>query len=241
VTITKPISIVADGVEAVINTSTGAAAGITINTAAATLVTLRGLTIDMHGNGGAGIAFNAGGALHVQNTVIRKCNNGIYFGPISSGTRELTVADSVVADSGGDGIFITLAGAVVSGGAAVTAVFDRVRVENSGSNGILIDGAGLAVTATVRDSVSIGNVGNGIHASGGNGTNVTVDRTVSMSNSTGIFANGTGTTIRIGNSTVSGNTTGLSTNLSGVIDSYGTNKVNGNGTDGAPTNTIAAN
>jgi hypothetical protein len=45
-----------------------------------------------------GIGFVSGGALHVQNCVIRKAGSGILFLP-ASGTPELYVADSVIADA----------------------------------------------------------------------------------------------------------------------------------------------
>ena len=231
VIINKSISIVAQGAEALINTAVGGAA-IRIQPAADRIVSLRGLTIDLQGTNNNGISFVSGAALHVQNCVIRKSTNGINFAP-ASGTSEIYVADSVIADNSNLGIFV---GPTGSGSAKV--VLDRVRVENS-SNGILFQGGGItgSITATVRDSVSAGNTNSGIVAfEGGSGTtNVMVDRTASVNNLTGIFAAVAGATIRIGDSTVTGNSTGLSIGTGGVIDSYGTNKVNGNTTDGAPT------
>src|SRR3954469_21071908 len=68
VTITKPISIVADGVEAVINAGPGGAAVI-VQAGAADIVSLRGLTIDLHGGAGDGIWFLSGAALHLHESV----------------------------------------------------------------------------------------------------------------------------------------------------------------------------
>jgi hypothetical protein len=53
VTISKSISIVADGVEAVINTSSNGA-GVIVNANAGAIVSLRGLTIDMRGSASFG-------------------------------------------------------------------------------------------------------------------------------------------------------------------------------------------
>ena len=98
VTITKAISIVAQGVEAVINTA-AAGAGITVQVPATAVVALRGLTIDMRGTNNIGIVFTSGAALQVHDTVIRKCTDGIRFQP-ASGNPELYVVDTVIADAG---------------------------------------------------------------------------------------------------------------------------------------------
>ena len=132
-TITKPISIVAQGVEALINTGANGA-GIIVQTGPAQIVSLRGVTIDMRGTDNHGISFVSGAALHVHHSVIRKATTGILFAP-ASGVRELTVADSVMADTGSRGIEVKPSG---SGGAKV--VLDRVRVENSVSVGIAFVG-----------------------------------------------------------------------------------------------------
>ncbi len=235
VTITKPISIVADGVEAVINTAADGA-GITVQAGGAAVISLRGLTIDMRGTANHGIAFNSGGALHVQNCAIRKAENGIEFTP-ASGTPELYVADSVIANAVESGIRV-----LPSGNAGASVVLDRVRVENGASDGIILVGSfsNGSVSATVRDSVAAGNGGPGIFVSDvvPGTTTVMIDRSATVNNSTGIFAVGEAT-IRIGDSTVTGNGTGLATAPNGSIVSYETNKVDGNGTDGAPTGTTA--
>ncbi len=82
-----------------------------------------------------------------------------------------------------------------------------------------------SITATVRNSVSAGNGGQGIFAveAGAGTTTVMIDRSAAVSNEIGLFATGAGATIRIGNSTVSGNTQrGLLVSVSGLIPSYGT-------------------
>lgn len=233
VKINRSISIVADGVAAVINTGLPGGAAIIVEAAADRIVSLRGLTIDLHGTANTGISFVSGAALHVQNCVIRRSINGIGFFP-ASGTSELTVADSAIADTSLYGILVRPTG---NGGAKV--VLDRVRVENAGA-GIVFTGSSTSgsITATVRDSVAAGsNTGAGIFASeGGSGTTVVmIDRTASVNNFDGIAAVGAGAIIRIGDSTVSGNATGLNPVSGGTIESFGTNKVRGNTTDGAPT------
>jgi len=237
-TIAKSISIVADGVEAAILAAGGTGAAIKVQVGFGDSVSLRGLTIDLRGTANIGVSFLSGGALHVHNSVIRGTTDGISFVP-ASGNGELYVANSVIANSSTRGIRVEPSG---SGGAKV--VLDRVRVENApfSSFGIIVSGFSTSgsVSATVRDSVSAGNAIIGIVASdnGSGTTNVMIDRSASLDNTTGIQASGAGATIQIGDSTVTRNGTGLKPFNGGVINSYGTNKVNGNGSDGAATNII---
>jgi hypothetical protein len=230
-TITKAISIVADGVEAVINTASVSAA-IRIQAGNGQAVSLRGLTIEgVTGNNG--ISFVSGAALHVQNCSIRGGVDGIIFQP-SAGVRELYVADSVIANASQNGIDVVPNG---SGGAKV--MLDRVRVENGTSVGIFFNGINTtgSINGTVRDSVASGNGYVGIRAdeTGSGTTSMTVDRSASLNNSIGINSNGPGARIRIGDSTVSGNSVGLDATFGGEILSYGTNKVD----DGSiPTGTV---
>ena len=233
-TIAKPISIVAQGVEALINTGAGGA-GIIVQVGANQIVSLRGLTIDLRGTANNGISFVSGAALHVHNCVIRRPTEGISFRP-ASGTSELYVSDSAIANAT-NGILVTPSG---SGGAKV--MLDRVRVENGVNLGILFSGSNTtgSITATVRESVVAGNAGVGIHAlEPGNGTTtVMVDHATAVDNRIGIRSHGTGATIRIGDSTVTGNDFGLVSFDGGAIESYETNKVDGNGGNETPSSTI---
>ena len=232
-TITKPISIVADGVEAVINTGAGGAA-IIVQASGAAVVSLRGLTIDLRGTNNRGISFVSGGALRVQNCVIRKSDIGIFFEP-ASGTPELHVADSVIANAVTNGILVP-----PTGSAGVTATLIRVRVENTVQEAAIEFSASAttgAIMATVRDSVVTGNGQQGIVVGGGTASAM-IHRSAFVNNTTAIVASGTGV-IRMGDSTVTGNEFGFFPFIGGTIESYGTNKVDGNGADGAPTSTIA--
>ena len=203
------------------------------------MVSLRGLIIDMRGTANHGIFFFSGAALHVHNSVIRKAGEGIFLQP-ASGTLELYVADTTVANSAGTGIEIR-----PNGNANVNVVLDRVRVENSLGNGMAFFGNSTTgiVTATVRASTSTGNGNHGIIAAenaGGGTTTAMLERTASLNNDEmGVIASGAGATIRVGDSTVTGSNSGLSAGSGGAIASYGTNQVNGNVADGNPTSTIA--
>jgi hypothetical protein len=234
-TITKAISIVADGVEAVINTAANGAAIIVQASASNDIVSLRGLTIDVSDN--TGISFVSGFALHVQNCFIRRTANGIIFAPSAAGSSKLHVADSVIAHSRGTGIVVR-----PSGNSGARATLDRVRAERNG-NGISFEGISTTglINGTVSNSVAAGNLETGIFAgdNGSGSVTVMVDHSVITNGVSGIRTSGPGVTIRIGDSTVSGNNTGLVAQGTSEIVSYGTNKVRGNTTNGAPTSTIA--
>jgi hypothetical protein len=83
VTITKPISIINDGVGDVIVETAGAGqTTITINAGPNDAVNLRGLLIEGNGGSPIGIQFNSGQSLSIENCVIRDVTQtGIAFTP----------------------------------------------------------------------------------------------------------------------------------------------------------------
>jgi hypothetical protein len=242
VTITKSISITNDNSgEAGILASL--VNGITVNAGAADIVQIRGLVIEGATNGLNGIRFLAGGALHVQNCVIRNFRSANSFGisiAPASGTTEVFVNNSVIADNGnpstGGGVQIR-----PTGTATVRGVLSRVAVNNN-TSGIFVDGGATSgqIHLTVSDSVTGGSLFSGIAGvSAGATARVVIERTVSASNTTGINSVGTGAVVILGSSTVTGNTTGLAFSGNGSLFSYQDNNVNGNlTTDGTPSATL---
>jgi hypothetical protein len=235
VTITKSITISAEGVEAgVLVSGTNA---IIVNAGASDIVVLRGLDIEGLNTGLNGVRFLAGGALYVENCTINGFNGasagvGISFEP--AGTSQLFVSDTVVRNSrlsaNGGGLLIKPVG---SGFANV--VLERVRLERN-VFGLRVTNA---ATISISDSVIAGNAFNGMTVlSAGTPVNVFVDGTSIVGNGgTGISVSGAVATVRIGGSTVTGNATGLAPG-SGQILSYQTNHIDGNTTDGAPNGTL---
>jgi hypothetical protein len=225
VTITKSISIVAEGVEALINTAAGGAA-VLVN-GANILVSLRGLTIELHGSNSSGISFASGTALHVQNCVLRRGNFGIDFAP-STPNAELFVSDTTVADNSVDGIVVRPTGG--NNSTVYNVTLDRVKAKNNGSAGIAFHGSPARTGATIRDSVTAGNTNFGIYlrqASGSAPLWALINRTDMVSNGAGTGGTGLyveGALATIGDSVVSGNWFGLRL-AGGEIRSYGTNKV----------------
>jgi len=231
VTITRAVSIVnPGGFEAAIAPPSGGV-GIIINAGTNDAVSLRGLSIDGGGVGATGIVFNTGASLTIENCIVRHMvNDGIDF-LSSTATSALTVSNTLVADNGAAGIYLTPNG-------SATAVFNRVEANNNGGHGIVVYGVNSAntntINATVSDSIAAGNGSAGFFTTTDSShapTNVMVFHSVAANNGTGVFANGSGGTLRVANSTVTGNTNGWLALSSGVVASYDDNYIDGNGSN----------
>jgi hypothetical protein len=241
VTITKSISIQGKwGGEAGISASL--TTGIIVNAPVDAIVNIRGLVIDGMSNGTNGIRYLAGGALHVQDCVIRGFrgstapnNNGIIVNAVG-GTLVLDVTDTLIEDNGttaqgGAGILIRPTGAVT-----LKASLTRVQSLNN-QIGLVVDGdtSTGTIDVTVASSQFSRNASQGISSlspNGGDATlRVTVDSSSASSNGTiGIQSVGQKSTVRVGRSTATANANaGLQANNSGVLGSYGDNFTQGNG------------
>lgn len=235
VTITKAITISAEGVEAGVLVS--GTNGIVVNAPAGAVVVLRGLDIEGLGTGLNGIRFLAGGALHVENCTINNFTaRAIDFEP--SGASELYVKDSILrnnqASANGAGIFVS----PPLGGSARVSVHN-VRMENN-TVGMRVEGLSQA---TVRDSVASGNSTHGfIGVSNAAGVPVIdIESSVASNNgASGVRAFQAGTTIRISNMTITGNQNGITANGAGAtVVSFGNNRVEGNVSNGGPNATAS--
>jgi hypothetical protein len=232
VTITKSISIVAEGLTAGI-LATGGVNGIVVNAAATDVVVLRGLDLNGAGTGLNGIRFLAGAALHVENCQIHGfAGKGIEAVP--SGAAQLFVKDTVIRNNvgaNGGGIFLSRTGA-----GSVTAAIDNVRMERNRFGLRAEDTA----RATVRNSIASGSNTNGyvVVATALPVLVVLESSLASGNNASGISCQGAGATVRMSNTVVSANGTGLNSGGGSAIVSYGNNRIAENGVDGAPTSTI---
>src|SRR5262249_40884414 len=106
--IRKSISIVNDGVGEASILVSGNATGITVNAPNGAYVNLRGITIQGIGfGGGFGIIFNSGFSLTITNCVVRNhSHDGIVFTPVTGDFANLSISNTLVADNGGNGIFV---------------------------------------------------------------------------------------------------------------------------------------
>ena len=157
VTITKAISIVADGGgPAGIFGGTGNA--ITINAGASDIVNLRGLTLDGEGTAGSGIVLNSAGFLTITDCFVRDFQNpGILLSNTNNtGTGwNASILNSVMNNNGRLGANNNLGSglAVTGAGRLKTFVTVRKSVANYNVSGISV---GFA-TLTLADTMVTGN------------------------------------------------------------------------------------
>ncbi len=232
VTITKSISIIAEGVEGGILAA--GVNGIIINAGATDRVTLRGLTIEGFNTGLNGIRFLAGGALHVENCTIERFTGfGISFEP--SGASQLTVSDTLVRENGGaaGGGIQLLPGAAGS----ANATFDRL-ISSRNRVGLRADDR---AKAALRSSTVSGNTVFGVHAKS-TATAVEInlaDSQVANNSSGGVRSEGAAAIVRLSDATIFDNGAGLVSVGGGAVLSFGNNQIAGNGVNGAPTGVLA--
>jgi hypothetical protein len=148
VTITKSISIVADGAgPAGIIVATGNA--ITINSVQGVAFNLRGLTLDGEGTGSSGIAVTSGGSLTISDCFIRNFQGA---GILINGQSLRTSVLNSVMDNNGSGLTIS--------GSGFSNTFLTVR--NSVANYNIIGFSVTGATVTLADTMVTGNAEAGI-------------------------------------------------------------------------------
>jgi hypothetical protein len=232
-TVTKSLTIRAEGVDGGAAFISGSGFLIIVQAGPSDVVTLEGLSL----SGAGGIEFRSGAHLHVVRCVITNGNAGgnagIRFGP--SGASKLSVTDTVISNIG----FVTGGGIVINPQSGGTAQVNLERVTvNGNAFGIAADGSNSTggINMTIADSMIGGNAQDGIIAttpSGGAPIGIMVKNTKSVNNNFGIRSLGPNVTVRASNSTVTGNGTGLSFGGGGSLLTFGNNEVRANGADGA--------
>jgi len=213
VTITKSISIEACCIAGVLVSGTN---GIQVSAPAGSFVVLRGLTFDGLGTGLAGIKFNSGTSLYVEDCTI---NNFTAMGIDFSSTTPnsfLFVKDTKIRNC-----FGANSGAIdirPGGGGSASATIDNVRAEGNNLGFKVEDNS----KATFRNCIASGNAANGFIVLSNTGAAATMDIENSMSvyngtNGVRAAANaaGTGAVARISNMRIAGNGTGISTGTTG--------------------------
>jgi hypothetical protein len=231
ITITKSLSIIADGVMAGINPQTGNA--ITVAAGATDKVFIRGLYLEGKGTGARGINATGFGSLFIENVRINAfsgdvMSTGINIAPTTTGTHYVSIKDSEVRNSLNEGIGFS--GGL---GGPLTMVIDHTRIERntfgiSGANG----------TVTLRDSMISGNSNAGISTIGGISPVLThinvVESTVSHNGTNGIETNSFGPAsvnmrYRLTNSSLTNNgSCGVFVNAPAVVETVQNNLISGN-------------
>ena len=231
VTITKAISIEADGVLAGVLVS--GTNGITVAAGANDTVVLRGLTIEGVGTGVDGVHWQSGKSLVVEKCTIKGfTGQGIDAEPNSGGAARLFVTDTEIRDNAGGGIL-----AKTAGGTSLSGTVMRVQFNNNNYAVTVQDNAFI----TVKDSIGSQSTSDGFIVQGVSAAAILFfENSAAVSNTgAGVRSIGANSLLFIGNSASSGNHTGLSPETGGAIVSFGNNRVTGNTTiEGFPTMTI---
>lgn len=233
VTITKAITI--NGMGTFAGILSALTNGIIVNAGPSDVVTIRGLSINGAGTGLAGIRFLAGGALHVEETVISGLTGfGIDFEPATGG-NDLFVSDTKIRRTQGAIKVRPLAGLTS------TATLDRCELSDNATFGIRVEDN---VRAIVHSTVANGNL-NGFLATTTTGISptLTLEHCVASHNTVGGISAGFGgaglAIIVMSETVVTNNATGLRRDANGAIDSFGNNRINGNTIDGTPSAPVA--
>lgn len=258
VTVTQSVSIIApQGVYAGISVTSGH--GVTIATAAADVVVLRGLTINNQGSTGRGIYISGAGVVRIENVQVSGFTAASALNATPSGALQLDVRDSAFRNSS-YGIALNHLNAAAT--APISGVLAGVEIANNSVDGL---GIGNNVTTSLSRSIVIKNGGRGIGSSPDTGqtshlsiddcevaqnnqavypgdtlglTVFQVSRSRIIANITGIAA-GSNSTIRVADSVIEGNTYGINLGPGGTLESAGNNVFRGNANFEPPLTTFA--
>jgi hypothetical protein len=208
---------------------------IVVNAGPSDKVILRGLDINGLGTSLVGIKVLAGKNVRVKDVnVYGFTQSAVVFASSTAGSHGL-VANSELADNGGDGVYV----------GPPTGTTSLVTVRNT-----LIDNDQCGIVATSHSPGSPTGVGSncGANFSLNSGTaklsafGNSITNNV-LNNGIGAFAAGPNGLIRLGDNEITDNLTGilaLDTGAAGGITSFGDNYITGNTTaDGTPTRTIS--
>jgi hypothetical protein len=212
VTITITLTIDCTGTAATAGPFTvdGAGIGVTIK------------NIGIFSNAGAGILFEEGAFLHVENVQIYEMSVGIQItasGPAGS-IPKFVIANSTMYKNGGGGE----QGGILINPSAAGFVMGEISntIVNDNLFGIIVDGNGgvTGINVSIVNSSIVNNTNDGVHdGSSSAGAFVLVDHSnVSHNGAVGINAALADSVIRVRASSITGNTNGVSGNVFSVED-----------------------
>jgi hypothetical protein len=212
---------------------------ITITAGTSDDITLRGVLLDGLGTGTDGIAFNTGGSLTIQDSVIRRfagtaSNNAVItFAP--SGSSKLFVSNTLVADNAGYAIIV-----LPSGSGTVEGAFDHIRVENNAIVGLFVYGSGSSGTINfaLSDSVIADNGNDAVFCQSASAATTCMVRNTALVNNAaaGLHAEVADATIWVSGSTITENSVAANNNGATLL-SFGNNSVIGNTNGNGPLTT----
>jgi hypothetical protein len=214
VTIGKSVSLIAPpGVYAGI--AAPSATGILINAPADAVVSIRGLTINGDVNTTAVWAMGIG-RLHVDDCVFINDGDGVLM----DSAGELFVSHSSFRENGG-AIDLDMTGTFQA-----TGTVDHCRFENNSGGGFILGAAAIGSSFTIRDSLFVGNVADGVFLSG---AEVNVENCSFAKNGNAIEAQNNGNTfVTVSGSMLVDNQIAFLNDGSATFTSYGDNALTGN-------------
>jgi hypothetical protein len=215
------------GVAGILNALT---TGINVNTGA-TLVTLRGLSIQGAGSATRGINItttSAGSRVIVENCfIVGQAGDGIVDSRSAGGS--LDVFNTTIESNTGNGISANPS----SGSTSIHVHIINSRFHANGGNGVLL---GSNAQATIFNSLFTQNsAGIFVQQTAGGTTSADVDQCVVSNNVAGFQANTSSSIIRVSNTTAIGNSNLAVVVGGGAVSSYGNNQTNGVAFPSTPT------
>jgi hypothetical protein len=206
---------------------------IAVDVSPAINVVLRHLSLNGLGTGGVGIAAGAftTGSLVIEDCVVQGFVNGIFLSS-SSGRSLLDVSNSRFINNSETAISIDPHGAST----IETIALDHVELSGSGTGFYIYTDTGVAA-GTIRNSLILGNSGDGIYTNASQVYLTVESSTINANVGVGIHANSANSNIDVFSSTIGANGTGVLASQ-GTIISFGNNGLNGNGANGSFTSTI---
>jgi hypothetical protein len=229
-------AITLDGGGSQLATTVATASGSTlvaVNIGPSAVATIRNLRLQGAAGGGisgsTGIYAYGAGTINIEHCVIEGMGSvGIYIAPQDqpTGGSQVFIEDTIVRDSGGEGLFI-----LGQPSANVHVTVSNSRFTSNGTYGLV---ASDYSRVTVHNSEASGNGQAGFLALANNGNTILsmIDSVATNNLAGGVIAGGgSGTsTIRIANMGVFNNVSGYSTGTNGSIVSFGNNNNSGSGT-----------
>jgi hypothetical protein len=184
------------------------------------------------GTGGTnGITFNSGGALNIQNCVIRGFTgaglNGTGLNLVPTVSTDINVSNTIVSGNTAEGILLLPSGTTLT----VTASFEQVQAIHNGGHGFDLNGSQMtgSLRAIAADSLASGNGLAGFASFSlfaQAATTLTVTNSKAANNGTGVQSQANNAAVFLNGSTVSGNpSNGFLITGGAVIYSYGNNAI----------------
>jgi len=208
--------------------------GIVVNATASDVVVLRGLDIFGVSPPSNGVRILVAGAVHIEDSVIRRFNasgsEGVSFVPTVASQLYIsntTITENGTGTSGGVGGGIEINPGV---GGSAKVVISHSNIRHNASDGIRTNSTNGVISLVIDNSDVSGNVQGVVLLGGASASATMITNSVIANNSVIGIVQTNGAIARVDNTTITGNGGGISGTQ---ILSYGGNRLDGNPTSGA--------